>query len=628
MMRGILVSIFLLLSVLGCAQADEGVNTKVLTDIVRQLKKLKAATPQRTLIYGTTYPISAGQLEYSALVREFIDATGATAITPGGAESISPTAPNGLRRGVKKVTDGNLAAVIFSAGGVDSENIALVDLGQNLAWPQPKDSEAFRKWLQSRNLPLDFLDKDAKNWDELQFSIASETASTKPALYYYSQLFARDFAFSLWVEKSVALQLAFPDAGVTGSFERTPFGEVTSSIDAFQKSALTSPRINWKDNDFYGMDLLRAGIRGREKSLDSKIYADIPFTPDEKPTTWRKRFYGALAHGAKSFDLGDFQPRNIQAPRELRRVVGELSAFENIVQDGKLRPSQTALFIGETGDIWNNSVSARRLLYQSARASQLPIDIVTESDALKDDGLKQFKVLLLADRNVHRKTADAIARWVEDGGTVIATAGAGMRDELDQRNIFMFERWGIRELDYLESSDTATGAAALDSIKWKENTFPVFDARSRFDAGMNEIFATFQDGSPAVVSHPVGAGMVVYAGFWPQLQNEKGKEKDAVSMSPLMNFALTRISRPILCFEGVKEISFVESNVIESPNGIVIPLINGREKPVKNLAVRLPFLASFHSCTLASGGKVFTNRDALGLFAILDLNATDAIIFR
>ena len=599
---------------------------EVLSAIVRDLKPpARDKKLQRTLIYGTTYAAPAAQREYS-LWQQFIEATGATALVGGEIETLKPSAENGLRRGVVKVNLANALELGALLQQKNSPEIAVLDLGENSIderrFHSPPD---FQAWLQKRDLPLDFLDHTAKNWDELDASFTPETAQTKPALYYYSQLYARNVALFDPARNAADLKLVFPNAGILGRYTSTPFSGDALTIAAFQNRALTMPRVALSKadsfGDYYEFALARAGIRGRETDLDSKIYAQIPFVAGEKTVAWRKKFYGALAHGAKIFDVGDFRPANMEAPRELRRALDELSVFETIIQDGKLRAAQTALLISETGDIWNNSTSARRALFYAARASQIPLDFVTENELQKGD-LKSYRVLLLADRNISRQSAKTIVTWVENGGTLLATAGAGMRDELNQNNILLFEQWGIRELEYQENGAAILAhekAVSKGNIKWGLNTFPVFGARSHFDAGESEVLATFQDGAPAVASRRVDEGTIVYAGFWPQVES---KMEGSVA-SKLMKFVSARVSRPVVC-----SVSDVESNVIESGEGIVIPLINWRNKPIRKLRVRLPFLAAFKTCHLASGGKVRTSREGFETIATFDLDAADALIFQ
>ena len=166
---------------------------------------------------------------------------------------------------------------------------------------------------------------------------------------------------------------------------------------------------------------------------------------------WRRLFFGAVGHGMKIVDLFEFRPvhaayteNHVDSPemyRAVRKAFHEFASFEDIVQEGKVREGETALWFGETGDIWGDSVgsfaSAKRCLYASLRHSQASLDFLLEQDA-RDGTLAKYKVLYLADRHVDGESSKRIAEWVRNGGTLFAAAGAGMRDELDRPNAVRF----------------------------------------------------------------------------------------------------------------------------------------------------------------------------------------------
>ena len=121
--------------------------------------------------------------------------------------------------------------------------------------------------------------------------------------------------------------------------------------------------------------------------------------------------------------------------RSLRGGAGRL--MEDIIQDGQVRPGPAALWLSRTGDIWDDNAApfgaAKRALFIAIRHQQLPLDLFTESDALAGD-LKNYEVLYVADRHVSRAASKAIADWVDSGGSLLATAAAGLWDEFNEPN--------------------------------------------------------------------------------------------------------------------------------------------------------------------------------------------------
>ena len=135
------------------------------------------------------------------------------------------------------------------------------------------------------------------------------------------------------------------------------------------------------------------------------------------------------------------RPQMYQA---IRTALHELGMFEDIVQDGQVRGGTTALWFSEAADVWDDNhdpfAAAKRSLYIAIRHQQTFLDVVVEGD-----DLTRYRVLYLTDRHVGRAASDAIAAWVSRGGRVMATAGAGMRDEFDRPNPVLRKLFGIDE---------------------------------------------------------------------------------------------------------------------------------------------------------------------------------------
>jgi hypothetical protein len=76
-------------------------------------------------------------------------------------------------------------------------------------------------------------------------------------------------------------------------------------------------------------------------------------------------------------------------------------------------------------------------------------------------------------------------------------------------------------------------------------------------------------------------------------------------------------------------VSLVETTMIESRQGLAVPLINWSGAPVKGLTVRLNINAIGENAFLASGNKLREEkRDGRRRVFILDLEVADALIVR
>jgi hypothetical protein len=338
--------------------------------------------------------------------------------------------------------------------------------------------------------------------------------------------------------------------------------------------------------------------------------------------------------------------------QQVRAALHELGQFEDIIQDGHVRGATAALWFSETGDIWDDNRApfdaAKRTLYLAIRHQQIPLDVVVEADALSGE-LKGYRLLYLTDQHVSRAASKAIADWVAAGGRLLATAGAGMSDELDRPNAVLRELLGVDQKSLNEPADPLRWekadlpfAPVVDTVISKQRPpIPVIGVRSRLaPAAGTRTQATFADASPAIVTRSVGKGEATCCAFLPGLSYfkpaiplrpaDRGTTDDAMAhfiptafdrgAGALVAAAADGIERPVACSEPL-----VESTIIDSPHGMLVPLVNWSGHAVKQLTVKFPDGAHSKSATLATG--VTVRREGDSSF-ILDLDVADALILR
>lgn len=298
--------------------------------------------------------------------------------------------------------------------------------------------------------------------------------------------------------------------------------------------------------------------------------------------------------------------------------------------------------------------AGKRSLYVALKHAELPVDIVTEEDVI-DGELSRlgYHTLYLTEPHITRAAATALGGWVEKGGHVWATAGAGLRDESNQTNTAAEALFGIKEsgvfvgagtdpddvardpeakrpravqfikqdLPFAPTLDTVTlkTIRAEGRAKQEATTFLAIGAKSIFtvskgggggggnsDVSTN-VLGTFSDGSPAVVRRSVGKGTATYSGFLPQLSYfhpaiPKRPVDRASSASAFTHFVPTAfdvaarafIAAPLEGVAGAVPIRcsepLVEAGIIEADAlGMVVPLINWAGAPLKGLVVNLQF---------------------------------------
>jgi hypothetical protein len=376
-----------------------------------------------------------------------------------------------------------------------------------------------------------------------------------------------------------------------------------------------------------------------------------------------------------------YTENHVDDPAMYKMVLGsfrELGLFEDIVQDGQVRSAEAALWFSETGDIWGDShgsfAAAKRALYTAIRHQQIPLDFIVEPDAL-DGTLAQYKVLYLTDAHVSAAASQKIAAWVSHGGVLFVTAGAGMFDELNRPNQTLRQLLGVeqvsldapqdaqitwikQDLPFAKPIETvkvtaplgelaadvplASGAVATEAGT-RTDTVPVFSVRSRIRATGGETMGSFSDGSSAIVTRKAGKGRTIYCAFLPGLSYykpaiplrpvDRGATDDAMihflptDFDPL---AARLIALPAASLKAPVECSgpLVETTILQSPQGVVIPLVNwsGRAEDALRVTVNVPLPPG--RITLASGRRVAVNRSGATTELTFKMDVADAIIAR
>jgi len=662
---------------------------EVLYELLDTLKKqpVRGKLPERTLVYAYTFDRRPDDPKYNAAVDEFIGLFNLA--TTDLARPGTAAQPRGYID-VRGDSDLEKKCEEFRKQGM-ADKIAVVSLGDEigLAAPPATDHEGFRRFLQAEGLKPSDVDPTAgSDWSKINYAPAPDKAK-QPRLFYFAKRYQHHFGIQAQKARTDVLKNHLPQAGIGANYSPHHgyhyLGEVHQWITLFRRGGMTMP---WSEDyiwqvpvgthqmNFIGLDMFRAAIKGQPKS--KIMWYVMPHSPGNTPAAWRRQFYGDLAHGMQVVDLFEFRP--VQAAytenycndpanyAEIRRSLHELGQFEDIVQDGRVQPGVAALWFSETADIWDDNshpfAAAKRCLYIAIRHQQLPLDFVIDEDALAGD-LKNYRLLYLADRHVSRAASQKIADWVADGGRLVATAGAGQYDEFNERNTILQELLGIAAQD-LVAPETAKVVFEKQDLPFSEplNTvtytgdgggrtgkmpgprdIAVIAAKAHISLNHPALrsLGTFSNLSPAITSRDVGKGSVTYTAFLPGLSYfkpaiprrpvDRGATDDSMAhfiptefdpaAAALMSDTARGIERPIVCSERL-----VESSVVQSPSGAVIPLVNWSGRPIKGLKVTIQAKVPREKITLASGGPLEIARKEGSLVLTLDLDVADAVIMR
>ena len=264
----------------------------------------------------------------------------------------------------------------------------------------------------------------------------------------------------------------------------------------------------------------------------------------------------------------------------------------------------------------------------------------------------RYKVLYLADRHVSRVASAKLAAWVQNGGRLLATAGAGMFDEYHQPNKTLRDLLGTEMTALVAPDDARVNfgkqdlpfARAIDTVTWSGQWLPVTGAIARLKAAAGAtVEGTFLDGSPAVVARQVGKGEVRSCAFLPGLTYfhpaiprrpvDRGTTDDSMAhfvpsqfdpaAGRLIGSIAENVARPVVCSQAL-----VEASLIESPAGAILVLTNWSGKPVRELIVTTSIPLPARSAGLASGSKIAVKQEGDRSVFTFDLDVADVLILR
>jgi hypothetical protein len=533
-----------------------------------------------------------------------------------------------------------------------SQALQMVSLGDEIGLPAPGPDASLRfaEWL--------------KKQKGLRTALVFNQSKKNPESFYASKRFLHDYGLKKLRERTsiVAAHSPKADTGANVSPHHGPLylGKVALWVRAFREGVLTAPwsedyiwqvPVGGQQMSFITLDLARAALRGTGRKRIIRYV--MPHSPGNTPQSWRRQFYGSLAHGMTELDLFEFRPvqlayteNYVNSPEmyaEIRRSLSELARFEGLVLDGELQSGTTGLWWSETGDIWGDDEApfgaGKRSLYIMLRHLQRAVEPVTESD-----DLSQFETILITNRHLSSKETEKLRDWVKEGGRLVLTAGAGHLDQFNRPNLSLLELAGL-EAGSLRDTEAIKfikqdlpRSRELQSLN--NDGMPLYGAIADLKPNKStRVTKTFLDGSPALVQHQQDKGTVFTFAFLPGLSYFHSaipdRPVDRGSRDYSMNHFIPEDfdTRALSLLEGTLkpvEQSFrlsdplIDTGLIKANEASLLLLTRWRQSP-RPVELQLSEEFSNYSVELASG----TPASPLGNNRFrFSLKAADAVILR
>ena len=231
-------------------------------------------------------------------------------------------------------------------------------------------------------------------------------------------------------------------------------------------------------------------------------------------------------------------------------------------------------------------------------------------------------------------SAKALEKWVQDGGTLVATAGVGRYGSYREANPELSKLVGV-ESRTVEEKDTFLRPRqelpfikATASVNGDAFQFPALSARERIKPASDaKVSATFSDDkSPAVITRKVGNGTVHYAAaypgiayLWAALQPPMVPDRGVGTHTVPVNFdkGADAFIQSVIIAAAIQPVVTAEPRLIDtrlvkgSDKVYFLPLANFNEKVGQDvkLSVWLPKGIKAGTVTSANRGKLDTKQD-------------------
>ena len=209
----------------------------------------------------------------------------------------------------------------------------------------------------------------------------------------------------------------------------------------------------------------------------------------------------------------------------------EIGGAEDLIMNAVAPPAKVAILYASSTDIWQLSSIDGNYAYGFDRMhtwmalahAQIPVDFLSEAQ-VERGALASYRVCYLHGPNLTRAAAAKLDAWVNAGGTLVATAGAGARDEYNRtfatiESLLPATRGTLSTLqrfvnsgsylNILNIKDTVTaGAAKINVLSVRQPLTAKSGTTTR---------GKFNDNTPAWVYGTKGSGKVHCLGFLPAL---------------------------------------------------------------------------------------------------------------
>jgi hypothetical protein len=247
-----------------------------------------------------------------------------------------------------------------------------------------------------------------------------------------------------------------------------------------------------------------------------------------------QKIFGCLAQGVTWLHLYDWGPIDLWADGsncwsengdEYFSVLAAACALgpaDEIIANGQRERRRTAILYNRSHEIlqggWGRLNHDWMWTFIGLKHSRIPIDVIIEEDLNAED-LKRYDVVFAGGVNLERRHVVELKRWVEAGGLLIGTGGAGQQDVYGDLLSESVELFGARQVLAGTDKTGSVVRVTMPASDW----FPACDWKSPGDLAFvlepttAKPLGAYGGGECAATVNAVGKGQAILLGFRPGL---------------------------------------------------------------------------------------------------------------
>lgn len=519
----------------------------------------------------------------------------------------------------------------------------------NIKWDDPKMQEAFVAWLHQKQLGQTEL-----GVQPAEARLADRQAS--PRIGWYAQRFNEEQVFGRYrAMTALAREVIGPqvETGANYSPHGMPqyYGSQAQWIDIFKHNGMS---MYWTEDYIFSVaqqpqmiSWMFAMMRCATKYNNQLIHMYVmPHAPGQMPEYLRRNMVLSIGYGARHIDsfwvapMENFTENSVSWTypdtfRVIHESIYDSAEAEPYQVGGKVRPAQVAIVLSRATDHNERRVKFnpaddqflarcsnvkdqgrmqqticrkdQQMLYLALKNAQHAVDLITEDDIV-DGILKSYKVVYFAGEWVDDRIVPELARWVDEGGVLYATAGLGHRNQFDEPHDGMLKLLGLSGCTVRKDVYLFRPYLELPLVKpigtitmGDGARIPAVCMRQELTVGDAKVLGTWSDGKPAVTVRRHGKGQAFAVGTLAGSTHAKsglrvvpwarGGRKMVYSPTEfdpaaarLVQLGVNAwwIDEPVVCSNPC-----VEPVVIDNEEGSLLTLVNWTNAPLKDLTVKV-----------------------------------------